>query len=323
MMPFSATFQYVAAHESATGTPIIMTQHVDISADGTVRPITAAVAHPQAGNAAAARAPAANAPAGGAQGARGANLAIISLAATAPSAERPPAGAPQVLWDIHPDSLGWTDFAVAPVRLPGEGGQRAAVPNPNPRTDLLRRQPRPPRSTSALGKGLECLIELCSLARVPKAAELTRSDQVDLTPGTELLRDLVVVYLAKWQKLQPVIHVGTFEFTECPMTLVFAMACMGAALSDDETTVSQSYRISSLADFDLNLAVSRMISLSRRSIFPTRSICVSTQSISPSRRSIFPTRWLTHKADPDPPGGAKPHVPCRRLHLPDIPAGRV
>ncbi|KAM0260888.1 hypothetical protein ACHAQJ_002507 [Trichoderma viride] len=97
--------------------------------------------------------------------------------------------------------------------------------------------------TDSLVESLNSLGLLFQEGGAPRQYKVADEQKIYL-PGIELLRQLSSNYLVKWQQWQPVFHTGTWNFNECPMVLLSAMACIGSVLSEDSEMIDQGKYIS-------------------------------------------------------------------------------
>ncbi|KAL7938258.1 hypothetical protein V8C35DRAFT_145858 [Trichoderma chlorosporum] len=152
-----------------------------------------------------------------------------------------PTGRGQV--DIRIPSLSWLDFEVA-YSPSQEARIRQLLGLPEePAEDA------PPDAPHTIG--LEQ--ELKSMWLLFKEPHLPEMRELLLAPGIGLLSHLLDVYFEKWQIVQPIIHVATWRFDECPMVLLGAMACVGAVFNESDDIVQQAHNISARCISDLDI----------------------------------------------------------------------
>lgn len=123
---------------------------------------------------------------------------------------------------------------------PFEQGQDTQAPRfPLPRLHQILPQPIP----GAQPPAADSLMRLLSCQQLPHPNELINTN---MSPGLELLRQLIDVYFSGFQIIQSIVHAPTWNVTDCPTVLLTAMACIGSALSGESDVLELS---GSLSDF--------------------------------------------------------------------------
>jgi hypothetical protein len=102
---------------------------------------------------------------------------------------------------------------------------------------------------------LESVLLIFQAGGIPRTYE-SAEDLAIYLPGIELLKSLSSNYLFNWQEFQPVFHIGTWNFNECPIALLGAMACFGSVLSGDSEMMDQGHCISSQCAVEIGRMVS-------------------------------------------------------------------
>lgn len=91
-----------------------------------------------------------------------------------------------------------------------------------PLEEVLRGSSKLPRERSKTP--IEILVEILSKSRIPD----TWNQDIDILPGIQLLQEMIDRYFADFHDILAVLHIPTFNLTDCPTVLLASMACIGA-----------------------------------------------------------------------------------------------